>query len=30
MKRKYNGVEFDLTNKDFALRQVNDNIARVE
>ncbi len=30
MKRKYNGVEFDLTNKDFAFRQVNDNIARIE
>ena len=30
MKRKYNGVEFDLTNKDFAYKQVNDNIARIE
>ena len=30
MKRKFNWVEYDLTNKDAATKQINDNISRIE
>jgi cell fate (sporulation/competence/biofilm development) regulator YmcA (YheA/YmcA/DUF963 family) len=30
MKKKYDGVTYDLADKDNAIKQVNDNIHRLE